>query len=105
MKWEHEQATPYVTFWRTCLANSSFALLVLTAEDETGDGHLRARQNVVHELGLFQGRLGFPRAIAVVERDTEMLSNIDGVQQLHFNKGNISEVFGDVLATLKREFG
>jgi predicted nucleotide-binding protein len=87
------------------LVRSTFALLVLTAEDETGDGHVRARQNVIHELGLFQGRLGFARAIALVEHDTELLSNLDGVQQLRFNKGNIAEVFGDVLATLKREFG
>jgi predicted nucleotide-binding protein len=86
------------------LATSSFALLVLTAEDEDGDGKLRARQNVIHELGLFQGRLGFPRAIAIVERNTELLSNLDGVQQLRFNKGSIAEVFGDVLATLRREF-
>jgi predicted nucleotide-binding protein len=87
------------------LAISSFALLVLTAEDETGEGEMRARQNVIHELGLFQGRLGFPRAIAVVERNTELLSNLDGVQQLRFNKGNIAEVYGDVIATLRREFG
>lgn len=86
------------------LATSSFALLVLTAEDEAGEGKLRARQNVIHELGLFQGRLGFPRAIAIVERNTELLSNLDGVQQLRFNKGSIAEVFGDVLATLRREF-
>jgi predicted nucleotide-binding protein len=41
------------------LISSSFALLVLTAEDETATGKLRARQNVIHELGLFQGKLAF----------------------------------------------
>jgi predicted nucleotide-binding protein len=87
------------------LVGSSFALLVLTGEDETSEGELRARQNVIHELGLFQGKLGFPRAIAVVERGVEMLSNLDGVQQLRFNSGNIAEVYGDVIATLRREFG
>jgi predicted nucleotide-binding protein len=87
------------------LISSSFALLVLTAEDETATGKLRARQNVIHELGLFQGKLGFPRAIAVVEEDVEMLSNLDGVQQIRFSKGNIAGVYGDVIATLRREFG
>lgn len=87
------------------LTRSSFALLVLTAEDETSSGGLRARQNVIHELGLFQGRLGYPRAIAVVEEGVELLSNLDGVQQLRFSKGNIAEVYGDVIATLRREFG
>jgi predicted nucleotide-binding protein len=87
------------------LVESSFALIVLTAEDTMGTGKLRARQNVVHELGLFQGRLGFPRAIAVVEHGTELMSNLDGIQQLRFSSGNIAEVYGDVLATLRREFG
>jgi hypothetical protein len=87
------------------LAESAFALLVMTGEDETGDGQIRARQNVVHELGLFQGKLGFARAIVIAEHGVELFSNIEGVQQLRFNNGNIAEVYGDVLATLYREFG
>ena len=63
------------------------------------------RQNVVHEAGLLQGRLGFNRAIALVEDGIEAFSNIDGVQQIRFERGNIRSTFGDVLATLKREFG
>jgi len=84
---------------------SSFALLVLTGEDETKDNKKRARQNVIHETGLFQGRLGFDRAIMLVERGIELGSNFDGVQQIRFDKGRISETFGEILATIKREFG
>jgi hypothetical protein len=40
----------------------AIAFLVLTAEDETADGKVQARMNVIHEAGLFQGRLGFNRA-------------------------------------------
>lgn len=87
------------------LDESSFALLVLTGEDETKDGELRARQNVVHESGLFQGRLGFSRAIILLEEGTEQFSNIAGLQQIRFSKGKIKESFGDVLAVLKRELG
>lgn len=87
------------------LSRASFAILVLTAEDELVDGTLRARQNVIHEAGLFQGRLGFPRAILLLEEGCEEFSNVQGVQQLRFKPGNIREVFGDVLATLRREFG
>ncbi len=83
---------------------SSFALLVLTGEDKSEDG-LRARQNVIHECGLFQGCLGFDRAIMLVEDGVKLASNFDGIQQLRFKKGRISEVFGDVLATIRREFG
>lgn len=86
------------------LGKSSFACLVLTAEDEMADGTMRARQNVIHEAGLFQGRLGFSRAIVLLEEGAEEFSNIHGIQQIRFAKGNIKETFGEVLATLRREF-
>jgi len=87
------------------LDSSSFALLVMTGEDETKDGKTLARQNVVHEAGLFQGKLGFSRAIILLEDGTEEFSNIHGLQQIRFSKGRIRESFGDVLAVLKRELG
>lgn len=86
------------------LRGSSFAVLVMTGEDQTAEGTIRARQNVIHETGLFQGRLGFSRTIVLLEDGTEEFSNIHGVQQIRFSKGNIRETFGDVLATLRREF-
>lgn len=81
---------------------STFALLVLTAEDATREGLPRARQNVIHEVGLFQGKLGFNRAIVLLEDEVEIFSNMDGVQQIRYQ--NINETFGEVLATIKREF-
>lgn len=86
------------------LAKSSFAILVMTAEDQTMDGQFRARQNVVHETGLFQGRLGFNRAIVLLEDGVEEFSNIHGIEQIRFKKGNVKETYGEVLATIKREF-
>lgn len=86
------------------LSESSFAILVMTGEDELKDGTIVARPNVIHEIGLFQGRLGFSRAIVLLEEDTEEFSNLFGIQQIRFSKGKIKETFGDVLATIKREF-
>ncbi len=86
------------------IEQSTFAILVMTGEDETKKNKLRPRLNVAHELGLFQGSLGFSRAIALLEKNTEELSNIHGVHQIRFSKGNIKETFGDILATLNREF-
>jgi len=86
------------------LEQSSFALLVMTGEDETKDGTMRARQNVIHEIGLFQGRLGFSKAIVLREEGTEDFSNNSGIQYIQFSKGNIKETFGDVLAVIRREF-
>lgn len=86
------------------LKRSSIAFLVMTAEDETTEGGMRARQNVVHETGLFQGKLGFTRAIVLLEQGTEEFSNIHGIDQIRFTKGNIRETFGEVVATINREF-
>lgn len=87
------------------LKTSSFAILVMTGEDTMEDGTVRARQNVIHETGLFQGRLGFSKAIVLKEDGTEEFSNIHGVHQVRYSKGNIKETFGEVLAVLRREFG
>lgn len=76
----------------------------MTGEDKDVDGNLRALQNVIREVGLFQGRLGFSRAIVLLEKGTEEFSNLHGVQQIRYSSGNIKETFGEVLATLKREF-
>jgi predicted nucleotide-binding protein len=87
------------------LDESSCAFLVLTGEDEMPDGRLLARQNVIHETGLFQGHLGFSRAIVLLEDGAEEFSNLAGIQQIRFAKSNIKETFGEVLAVLRREFG
>jgi hypothetical protein len=87
------------------LTKSSMAFLVLTGEDRDAAGLLHARENVIHETGLFQGRLGFSRSIVVLENGTVEFSNIHGIDQLRFTKGNIKEVFGDVVAVIRREFG
>ena len=85
---------------RSLSEEASFALLVLTGEDKTVEG-VRARQNVIHECGLFQGKLGFDRAILLVEKGIELASNFEGIQQIRFNKGRISEVFGGVIVDQK----
>lgn len=85
------------------LDQASFAFLVMTAEDEQADGNRQARMNVIHEVGLFQGRLGFERAIVLLEEGCEEFSNIQGLGQIRFPKGNISAIFEDVRAVLERE--
>jgi predicted nucleotide-binding protein len=83
---------------------SSLAFLVMTGEDKQEDGTMRARQNVVHEAGLFQGRLGFNRAIVLLEEGTDSFSNVDGLQHIPFAKGHIASTFGEVLSVIWREF-
>jgi predicted nucleotide-binding protein len=82
---------------------AAIAFLVMTAEDEMADGAVQARMNVIHEAGLFQGRLGFTRAIVLLEEGCEEFSNIQGLGQIHFPKGNISAAFEEVRRVLERE--
>lgn len=92
-----------VSVLESMLEESSIAILVMTGEDESADGKLRPRQNVVHEAGLFQGRLGFEKAALLLEEGVEEFSNIAGLQQIRFPKGRIESAFGEVLAYLRRE--
>lgn len=82
---------------------SAIAFLVMTAEDEMADGAVQARTNVVHEAGLFQGRLGFTRAIVLLEDGCAEFSNIQGLGQIRFPKGAISGAFEEVRRVLERE--
>jgi hypothetical protein len=87
----------------TMLDAAQIAFLVLTAEDEQADGRLQARMNVIHEAGLFQGRLGFTRAIVMLEEGCDEFSNIAGLGQLRFPKNDIKSAFHDVQLILERE--
>lgn len=82
---------------------AAVALLIMTAEDETAEGSVQARMNVIHEVGLFQGRLGFTRAIVLLEEGCSEFSNIHGVGQIRFPRGNISASFEEVRRVLERE--
>lgn len=88
---------------RQMLENAAIAFLIMTAEDDQADGNVRARMNVIHEAGLFQGRLGFTRAIILLEEGCEEFSNIQGLGQIRFPKGNIKAAFEDIRQVLERE--
>lgn len=85
------------------LDQASFAFLIMSAEDEHLNSTMHARENVIHEIGLFQGRLTFKRAIILLEEGCQEFSNIHGVGQLRFPKGNIQAKFEDIRRVLERE--
>jgi predicted nucleotide-binding protein len=74
----------------------------MTAEDETADGKSRARQNVIHEAGLFQGRLGFDKVIILKQDGIEEFSNIAGLQYIPFSKDNIEQSFYELQRKFKK---
>jgi predicted nucleotide-binding protein len=79
------------------------AFVIMTGEDEQADGKVQARTNVIHEVGLFQGRLGFTKAIVLLEEGCEEFSNIQGLGQIRFPKDNISAKFEEIRQVLERE--
>jgi len=85
------------------LDGAAFAFLVMTAEDEHTDQTLHARENVIHEIGLFQGRLGFRKAIILLEDGCKEFSNVIGLTQIRFPKGNIKAEFEEIRRVLERE--
>ncbi len=85
------------------LDRAGFAFLVMTGEDAQSDGSKRARENVVHEIGLFQGRLEFRKAIILLEEGCTEFSNIHGLGQIRFPKGGIESRFEDIRKVLERE--
>lgn len=60
-------------------ADVGFAVVLLTPDDAMPNGQMRARQNVIIELGFFLGRLGHDRVAATVKDQVETPSDFDGV--------------------------
>jgi predicted nucleotide-binding protein len=85
------------------LDNACFAFLIMTAEDEHSDSTNHAHENVIHEVGLFQGWLTFRHAIILLEEGCSEFFNIYGLGQIRFPKNNTRAAFEDVRAVLERE--
>jgi predicted nucleotide-binding protein len=74
-----------ITKFREEAADIGFALIVMTPDDlgkattDQSEARLRARQNVVFELGFFIGALGPDRVAALIKGEIERPSDFDGV--------------------------
>jgi len=58
---------------------------------------------VIHESGLFQGRLGSRSAIILLEEGCTEFSNIHGLTVIKFPKANIMTVSEEIRRVLERE--
>lgn len=84
-------------------SEAMFAFLIMTAEEEHVDSKIHARTNVIHEVGLFQGKLGLRRAIVLLEEGCSEFSNITGLSQIRFPLGDVAARFEDIRRVLERE--
>jgi hypothetical protein len=72
----------------------SFAVIVMSGDDTDSDGIPRARENVIHEIGYFQGKYGLNAVALLHEEGTNIPSNIHGVVYIPFAKDNIQATLG-----------
>jgi len=80
---------------------ADYAILILTGDDIVAETNAkRARQNVIQELGWFQGILGRNRTAILVQDGVEIASNIAGVVVLKFVNDNVEMIF----ESLRKEF-
>lgn len=79
----------------------SFAVVVMTGDDQVGAGAPRARENVLHEIGFFQGKLGLENVCLLHEEGTNIPSNIHGLVYIPFPKDLVSAGFGVLGRELK----
>jgi hypothetical protein len=78
--------------WREMLERARFAFAVMTPDDPSPSGGLaRARQNVIHEIGLCHARLGIESTAVLLAEGTESFSNMDGINHIKFTSGRLLE--------------
>jgi predicted nucleotide-binding protein len=78
----------------------SHAVIVMTGDDAIASGSKRVRENVMHEIGYFQGRLGLDRVVLLRERGVSIPSNLGGIVYLSFRRGRISDAFKQLMQEL-----
>lgn len=69
------------------------AVIVWTGDDTDGAGKPRARENVMHEIGFFQGRYGRGRVILLHEEGVNVPTNLAGLVYSPFPKGTVDASF------------
>jgi len=77
----------------TMLRGATVALIIMTGEDQQVGGAVRARQNVIHEAGLFHARLGFDRVALLKPSGVEKFTNMDGLIYVPLDEQNIEHSF------------
>ncbi|MBW9121915.1 nucleotide-binding protein [Microbacterium trichothecenolyticum] len=82
------------------ISEASVAVVLMTGVDKLENGKLLARQNVVHEIGFAQGRLGARNTIVLLEDGTEEFTNIAGLTQVRFRAGEVHTTRKEVLACI-----
>jgi predicted nucleotide-binding protein len=82
-------------------ARCDSAVIVMTGDDIAGESEARVRENVMHEVGFFQGRYGRNRVILLHEDGVNIPTNLSGVAYIPFPKGSVESAFHVLQRELK----
>lgn len=82
-------------------AKCTVAVIVMTGEDLTEEGEVRARENVMHEIGYFQGRYGLKNVVLLHEQGVNIPSNIHGLVYIGFPKDTAEASLGALTREMK----
>jgi len=77
------------------------AVIVMTRDDTANGAEARVRENVMHEIGLFQGSYGRSRVILLHEDGVNIPTNLAGVVYVPYPQGSVEASFH----VLQRELG
>ena len=73
----------------------------MTGDDVANEDEARVRENVMHEIGFFQGRYGRNSVVLLHEEGVNIPSNLAGVAYIPFPGGSISSGFHVLQRELK----
>ncbi|MEV7847626.1 PfkB family carbohydrate kinase [Streptomyces cyaneofuscatus] len=93
----------YARLMRQRLGRCGFAVCVLSASRLMAGGGRRASEDIVHQVGIFQGYYGFGRVAILAEEGCEAPSNIAGLIRLDFAPGRMDATFWELERMLVRE--
>jgi predicted nucleotide-binding protein len=82
-------------------ARCSSAVIVMTGDDVANEDEARVRENVMHEIGFFQGKYGRNSVVLLHEEGVNIPSNLAGVAYIPFPKSSISSGFHVLQRELK----
>ncbi|WP_324595280.1 nucleotide-binding protein, partial [Accumulibacter sp.] len=69
------------------------SVIVMTGDDVAHENVAKVRENVMHEIGFFQGSYGRGRVILLHEAGVNIPTNLGGVAVIPYPKGSITSIF------------
>ncbi len=79
----------------------SVAIIVMTGDDIVSGEEIRARENVMHEIGFFQGKYGLGNIVLLHEEGVNIPSNIHGLVYIGFPRETAEATLGAITRELK----